>query len=282
MCVDCLRPAAILFAAQLRGPLSLTGTPPSHPFPAVYLFTHTSSRTGKRLDASTIDQYMHKAMDVFRSKFGHAAGTAANREFFKAIDENPGVNWFAKLNEEVEDKDKKLKRERGEPLLDSKSPALLLATHLECMDQLSLMNTKNSITDRFVMAAQRSLCNRASDTRDTLWEDVKVDKYLPLERFVVEDWQVKVCDQKPVPLLPSNDDPRLSFTLALGDSLCVGGANEQCSLNTPTKHHLFPELALKRGGAAKNISVRSAHACALPAPTDPLSLTHAHTLHSQW
>ena len=228
------------------------------------------------MDASTCDQYMLKAMDVFRAKFGHAAGVQAHREFFKTIDENPGTNWFAMLRKEVDDRDKELKRQRGEPLVDHKSPPLLRDTHRACMDQLCLMNTKTSIYDKYVMESQRCFCNRASDTRDMTWEDIKVDKYQPLERYVVEDWQVKVSDQKPVPLLPSNDDPNLSFGLALGDFLSVGGGNEQCALDTPTKHHLFPFLAVKRTGAAKVISVSANimnvhHQRTFPSP---LSLTH--------
>lgn len=240
-----------------------------------------SARTGKRLDASTIDQYMHKAMDVFRSKFGHSAGSVPHREFFKAIDENPGDNWFYKLCDEVEGKQKKLKRERGEPLEDSKSPPLHLDTHLQCMDQLCFMNTKESITDKLVMMAQRTFCNRASDTRDALWEDIKVDFSQPLQRYVMEDWQLKVSEQKPVPLLPSNDDPRLSFALALGDSLSMGGANAKCKVDTPTMHHLFPSLAVKRSGASKELSVRGAFTLCIYAhhthSLTPLFALHAHT-----
>lgn len=214
-----------------------------------------SARTGKRLDASTIDQYMHKSMAVFRSKFGHSAGTAQHRDFFKTIDEKPGENWFSQLCQEVENKDKKLKRESGVPLVGSKSPPLHRATHLECMDQLSLMNTKASMQDKLVMMAQRVLCNRASDTGNMLWEDIKVDDFQSLPRYLVEEWEVKVSEQKPVPLLPSNDDPRLSILLALGDSLCVGGGHVQCSQDTPTKHHLFPALAEKKS-ASTYITVR--------------------------
>jgi hypothetical protein len=108
------------------------------------------------------------------------------------------------------------------------------------------------------MMAQRTFCNRASDTRDATWEDIKTNNSLPLERYVMEDWQLKVSEQKPVPLLPSNDDPSLSFALQLGDSLSMGGANAQCKVDTPTMHHLFPSLAGKRGGASKDLTVRGA------------------------
>ena len=120
---------------------------------------------------------------------------------------------------------------------------------------LCRMNTKDSIADKFVMFNQRTCCNRASDTGNSLWEDMKVDYYQPLPRIVMQDWQVKVKDQKPVPVLPSNDDPSLSFALALGDYLSVGGANEKCAANTPTKHYLMPSFAGKKG-ASKDITVR--------------------------
>jgi hypothetical protein len=82
--------------------------------------------------------------------------------------------------------------------------------------------------------------------------------YQPLARYVVFDWHVKVSEQKTVPLLPSNDDPNLSFILQLGDYLSVGGANRQCALDTPTKHHLLASLALKGKGASKTITVSTA------------------------
>jgi hypothetical protein len=136
------------------------------------------------------------------------------------------------------------------------------------------MNTKDSITDKAVMMAQRAFCNRASNTGNALWEDIKVNNSLPLERYVVEDWQLKVSEQKPVPLLPSNDDPRLSFALALGDSLSVGGANAKCKVDTHTMHHLFPSLAGKRSGASKDLSVRGTLRYAFMRATR----THSHAI----
>jgi len=195
-------------------------------------------------------------MGVFRDKFGHLQGNLSHREFFKGIDENPGDNWFSKLIDAVGKKDMALRRECGQALIDSKSPPLHRRTHLDCCDKLCLMNTKDSMIDKFVMVSQRVFCNRASDTSNLLWEDIKPDWYQALPRYVVEDWQQKVSDRKPVPLLPSNDDPNLSFLLALGDFLCLGGANQTCNSNTPTKHYLIPSLAHEKSSASRKITVR--------------------------
>ena len=95
-----------------------------------FVYTYKSPRTGNRLASTTVEEYMRKAMGVFRDKFGHLQGNVSHREFFKGIDENPGDNWFSKLIDAVGKKDMALRRECGQALIDSKSPPLHRRTHM--------------------------------------------------------------------------------------------------------------------------------------------------------
>ena len=51
-----------------------------------FVYTY-KSRTDNRLASTTVEEYMRKAMGVFRDKFGHLQGNVSHREFFKGIDE---------------------------------------------------------------------------------------------------------------------------------------------------------------------------------------------------
>lgn len=223
-----------------------------------------SPKTGRRLDPSTIEQYFLKAMAQYKDMYGHPAGKANHQAFFRALSENPGDNWFVQLRKEMESKDRDLKNSLGETIRDTISEPLTRELQLECCDKLSLMNTATSLADKTTVVLQRNLCNRASDMAIT-WENLRLDQYSPLgeARFIVSEWQKKVSDQKPVPLLPGNDNPNMCTILALGDLLIVGGGNLVCKKNTPTKHFVLAALVdrTRPSGAISVSGVRVPHPC---------------------
>lgn len=195
-------------------------------------------------------------MAHFRDKFGRAPAKEEHLAFFNLSD-SPGSNWFLRLRRLAGKQDRQLKRESGEAVEEGKSEPLLRATHLECCDSLCRMNTGRALVHKAVMVLQRCLGNRASDSAALRWEDIGVDALVPgQERFVVCEWQRKVSEQKPVPLLPGLDNPNLCPMTSLGDLLAAGHGNGACSQDSHVKHHLFPELAASGARASAVITVR--------------------------
>jgi hypothetical protein len=206
--------------------------------------TFVSSITKKLLHINTAEQYMLKAMTVFKAIHGHAGGTAASIAFFKDIEANPGKSWLYHLIHKAKEEQNRLKKELGEKLEEHKSPPLETATFLQCIDVLMMKNTAESITNSLMLSTQRSECGRAGELKDFDWEDIEVREHARGERIIVcADFQEKVRKVKTIPLLPACDDPRLDFCIHLGDFMAAEQGHVPCPQNTLTRHKVFPKLA---------------------------------------
>jgi hypothetical protein len=267
----CTYAAGALFSALPLPPLSLTlplfiylFTPPPtlvHRYSVARLADSiytVSEEAGKVVyEGSTLKGYFGKVLDVYRRMYNHPSGKKEHVLFFQSIDEiqrGSGVSWFTLLLDAMVVKTNILKRELGEKIKVHKSPPFVTPTFLQCIHQLWRMNTVESLENAWVMAAQRFFCNRSSDTNAMLVEDIQADDYLPFSRFVVLDWQRKVGEEKPVPMIAGADDPRLCIFTFMGDRYSAGWGNRVVVKDSPTQHHLFPTLCTS-GSPSEAISV---------------------------
>jgi hypothetical protein len=208
---------------------------------AVLSFVHVSPHTGSGLAFSTCEEYANKCFQVMLKL--HRDTNESSRSFFDGVTLNPSSNWFRALLREGERRTKQARFVAGLADVGSASPPLLSAVFTKMCDLLCFKNTSAALCDKFVVTQQRALCGRASDAGCGAWEDMRVETPNKQWRLVMSDWQSKVSARKPVPLLPSCDDPRLDPLMGLGDAAITGYFNQPCPQNTAQKHFLSFHLA---------------------------------------
>jgi hypothetical protein len=195
---------------------------------------------------------MNKCMQEFQAKYGHVNGTLAHVAFFASIANNPGNNWFSKLRTTASDMEKAIKVASGVMINENKSPPLYTPQYMDMQDHFCRTNTPEAFTNASIMSGTRLVWGRASEVGTLAWEDFTLDNSAGQSRIVMNVFQVKVSELKPVPFLPAYDNPLLCPFVAAGDAAIVGANNLLNPLNTPLRHRVFSSI---RGEPAVQITV---------------------------